>query len=86
MCVILGTVCILNMHVKYTDEAGYARRPYFTYELYVSGKFHERLERMKTLSLWHAGDGESTIEVQFDTESMLVYVSLFNTLYFRGPK
>lgn len=78
-----GTVCILNMHVKYTDEAGYARRPYFTYELYVKGKFHERLERMKTLSLWHAGDGENTIEVQFDSESMLVYVSLFNTLYFR---
>ena len=63
-------------HVKYTNETGYAKRPHFTYELYVRGKFHERLERTKTLSLWHAGEGENAVEIQFDTETMLVYVNV----------
>ena len=62
--------------MKYTNETGYAKRPHFTYELYVRGKFHERLERTKTLSLWHAGEGENAVEIQFDTETMLVYVNV----------
>ena len=63
-----------NRHVNYTNETGYAKRPHFTYELYVRGKFHERLERTKTLSLWHTGEGENAVEIQLDTETMLVYV------------
>ena len=70
-----GAGCVLNMSVKYTDEKGFSGGCIWSYELYVQGKHHERLERMKTLSIWNAGEGENMIEIQFDTETMLVYAN-----------